>query len=59
MQDNSDLIGRKFKSDDGVWTYEITGLDKESPFIVNWKNLDSNLEGCILAEFVRPHLMTE
>lgn len=59
MEKNADLIGRKYRNgDDGVIMYEVTAVDDEFPSIVHWRNLLSGREGCSLADFVRPYLVS-
>ena len=58
MQDNSDLIGRRYRNgEDGVIIYEVTAIDSEFPEIIHWRNTVTEKEGCALADFVRPYLV--
>jgi hypothetical protein len=55
--DNSDLIGKKFTNADGR-LFEVEAVNPEYPSVVEVHDRSTGQRGCMLADFVRPNLVT-
>lgn len=56
---NEDLIGKVYVNGTSIRRFVVTGIDREFPSVLHYRDLLTLSEGCILDTFVRHNLIGE